>query len=79
MNVALCPRLSAPSNGKVQVEGVKAGSSARYTCNDGYKLRGDTTRICQEGGQWSGQEPICQGKGVKKHSNSMIMILAYVI
>ncbi|XP_019863590.1 PREDICTED: sushi, von Willebrand factor type A, EGF and pentraxin domain-containing protein 1-like isoform X2 [Amphimedon queenslandica] len=57
---ALCPRLSAPSNGKVQVEGVKTGSSARYSCNDGYKLRGDTTRICQEGGQWSGQEPTCQ-------------------
>uniref|UniRef100_A0A1X7VKS2 Sushi domain-containing protein n=1 Tax=Amphimedon queenslandica TaxID=400682 RepID=A0A1X7VKS2_AMPQE len=57
---ALCPKLSAPSNGKVQVEGVKKGSSARYSCNDGYKLRGDTTRICQEGGQWSGQKPTCQ-------------------
>ena len=72
--LALCPSLSAPSNGKVQVEGVKPGSSARYSCNDGYKLRGDNTRICQEGGQWSGQEPICQGKEGEKHRSSVIII-----
>ncbi len=35
---------------------------ATYTCNNGYTLRGDTTRTCGSDGQWSGNDPTCQGK-----------------
>ena len=60
--IAFCPQLSAPSNGLVQVEGVKEGSHAKYSCIKGYRLKGEENRVCLEGGKWSGEEPICKGK-----------------
>ena len=32
---------------------------ATYTCDTGYKLVGDSTRMCQATGVWSGSEPTC--------------------
>ena len=34
---------------------------ARYECFPGYSPQGDVERVCQEDGQWSGTQPICQG------------------
>ena len=39
------------------------GTVARFSCNNGFKLVGNSTRQCQPGGHWSGQRtPICQSK-----------------
>lgn len=35
------------------------GSTATYTCNNGYKATYSDTRYCQTDGQWSGGEPGC--------------------
>ena len=37
------------------------GCPAVYECNDGYRIIGNRTRICQQNGTWSGNPPICQG------------------
>ena len=37
--------------------------SARYTCDDGYSITGDTTRTCQSHGGWDGSEPSCNEIG----------------
>ena len=46
----------------MHVEGNTAGSEANYSCIDGYKLVGVTTRVCQDNGEWSDSEPVCNGK-----------------
>ena len=55
-----CDDLSAPANGDVDQPGNSVGTVSTYTCNGGYLLVGDETRTCQESGQWSGSQPICE-------------------
>ena len=57
-----CPRLSSPTNGRVEALQRTPGSVASYSCNDGYTLRGAQSRLCRSSGQWSGQEPVCVGE-----------------
>ena len=59
-----CGSLSDPTNGQVNFTTTTEGSVANYTCDTGYDLVGDTTRTCQNDGQWSGSEPTCQSKFV---------------
>lgn len=55
-----CPSLSTPSNGQISLSsGLVKGSTATYTCNNGYKATYSDTRYCQTDGQWSGGEPSC--------------------
>jgi len=30
-----------------------------FTCNNGYELSGNDTRICQNDGSWSGSNAVC--------------------
>ena len=55
-----CPDLAGPANGQVVPSGTIPASTATYTCNSGYRLNGDSSRICQESGQWSGTVPTCE-------------------
>ena len=59
-SVAVCGFLPDPVNGMVTISGPTFGSIATYTCNTGYILIGDTERVCQGNGVWSGSEPVCQ-------------------
>jgi len=55
-----CPSLSNPVNGNVALSsGVLLGSTATYTCNNGYRATYNPTRYCQADGQWSGGAPSC--------------------
>ena len=51
-----CEVLSNPANGQVTI----IDSTATYTCDSGYELIGDDTRICVDG-VWTGEEPTCIG------------------
>ena len=57
-----CGTLNNPTNGQVNVEGNTFGSQANYSCSEGYVLNGNSTRMCQSDGQWSGSEPTCEGQ-----------------
>ncbi|CAI7993219.1 CUB and sushi domain-containing protein 2 [Geodia barretti] len=46
-------------NGLTSTGGFSPGSVANYTCNDGYVLEGDSRRVCQATGAWTGEEPQC--------------------
>ena len=48
-----CGTLSPPVNGSIQLEGVKAGKDAVYSCNRGHALIGVARRKCMLGGQWT--------------------------
>ena len=57
-----CGNLSSPVDGRVSVNGNTFGSQANYSCSEGYVLNGNSTRMCQADGQWSGSEPRCEGQ-----------------
>ena len=62
----MCPTLLNPENGQVTVNTRTVGSTATYTCNNGYTLTGASLRMCEEDsgviGQWTLQEPACPRK-----------------
>ena len=56
--------LSAPENGRIFIFGTKVGSSVSYVCNSGYIRVGLLRRMCQENGEWTGEDPLCLRKSV---------------
>ena len=57
--VISCPKLTAPTYGKLHVSGYYPGDYAHYECNSGYKLVGEPHLNCLYSGYWSGQPPKC--------------------
>ncbi|XP_039298453.1 sushi, von Willebrand factor type A, EGF and pentraxin domain-containing protein 1 isoform X2 [Nilaparvata lugens] len=49
----------APRNGMVFAPKTEHGMKARYTCKDGFTLRGESTTLCHFG-NWTGEPPYCQ-------------------
>ena len=58
-----CPDLENPADGSVVYDGLVVGSQATYSCNDGYRLVGSSTRTCEIDGTWSGESPLCSQSG----------------
>ena len=58
----MCPPLPDIDNGVVEWSGLSPGGVATYTCDPGFILVGDATRICRDNGTWSGEEPTCDRK-----------------
>ena len=69
-----CFELPAPDNGTVTTASQNnslnhsLGSASTYSCNTGFVLVGQTTRVCEDTnggmvttGTWSGSEPTCEG------------------
>lgn len=40
---------------------VTPGTKCTIWCNEGYKLKGTSARVCQNSGTWSGEQPKCAG------------------
>ena len=57
-----CGRLSDPTNGDVSLRTTTFNSRAAYSCNNGFLLVGQTTRVCQSNGEWSGKAPVCKSE-----------------
>ncbi|CAI8048579.1 Protein kinase C-binding protein NELL2 [Geodia barretti] len=62
-----CPDLENPADGSVVYDGLVVGSQATYSCNDGYRLVGGSTRTCESDGTWSGESPLCSLSGIIIH------------
>lgn len=55
-----CGNLGDPFMGEVNMEeGSSLGSRASYSCYEGYVISGAMSRVCQDNGRWSREEPIC--------------------
>ena len=46
-------------NGSVNVDTTTFGSTATYSCDDGYILTGSETVVCQADRSWSDTAPAC--------------------
>ncbi|XP_055587381.1 sushi, von Willebrand factor type A, EGF and pentraxin domain-containing protein 1-like [Uranotaenia lowii] len=61
--VITCPELSPPENGYFVKHpnacGQVLNAACGTRCQSGYQLVGDSIRLCQEDGVWSGNEPKC--------------------
>ena len=62
-----CPALANPANGLVTVsdETNIEGTTATYSCFNGFDLTGNEMRTCQNVGGvgvWSGSDPTCERK-----------------
>ncbi|XP_064397052.1 sushi, von Willebrand factor type A, EGF and pentraxin domain-containing protein 1-like isoform X2 [Halichondria panicea] len=57
--LANCGLLPSLSNGEVSFSATTFNSVASYTCDLGYILIGETSRMCQLDEQWSGDAPTC--------------------
>ena len=62
-----CGVLDDPANGIVAVFDTTFNSTANYSCNAGYTLRGVAMRTCIASGLWSGSEPKCTGRNYIYH------------
>ena len=60
-----CDLLPNPVNGLVSVDTTAAGGVATYSCDEGLVLSGAEVRTCGEDGEWSDDEPFCNGIGGK--------------
>ena len=55
-----CEVPEAPTNGHVSLpEGTYLADIALYDCDPGYTRVGPSTRMCEETGEWSGEQPDC--------------------
>ena len=60
LTVVDCGNLTNPASGQVShTAGTTFRQAATYSCNPGYNLLGDSTRMCQAIGVWSGSIPTC--------------------
>ena len=55
----VCDEPDSPMNGGKVTTGNTEGDTARYFCNSGFQLTGNTMRTCESDGQWSGSQPKC--------------------
>ena len=59
----LCPYPQSFSNSQYSFDTRTPGSVVEYICNGGYYLaEGMLSWQCSEAGDWTGEEPVCQGK-----------------
>ena len=64
LSVVKCPALSKINNGNVtcslRVDGVYSyEDTCSVTCDTGYTLTGNDTRMCQSDGSWGGIDGVC--------------------
>lgn len=60
----MCESLIDPDGGSVKFDDPtpSEGSRAKYTCQENYKLNGDSSRTCRSNGTWDGRAPTCTSK-----------------
>ena len=54
-----CGDPGIPDNGGVRYVDTLEDSVANYTCDPGFRLDGDSQRVCQSNVMWSGAVPNC--------------------
>ena len=72
-----CPPLDDIPDGSVTVSGFTTGATAIYSCNEGFELVGESTRVCGSDTTWSGEAPACSCKF--KNSFALVLDLSIML
>ncbi|XP_034532135.1 sushi, von Willebrand factor type A, EGF and pentraxin domain-containing protein 1 isoform X3 [Notolabrus celidotus] len=56
---AECETPPSPDHGWVNVTDTPLGSAVKYSCEEGYKLEGESVRECVSGRLWTKEAPVC--------------------
>ena len=74
-----CGDPGTPIHGTQWIGSTSLNSIVKYMCDNGFTLIGDSFRVCQSSGQWSGALPICEcellGLEHYVHSGSLVLWL----
>lgn len=70
--VVLCDRPSMPPYAQISGDRRTVGSVIRYSCIGRRSIVGNTTRMCQLDGQWSGSPPHCSGMEINTRIDCVI-------
>ena len=62
LTVIDCGNPGMPMNGSVTYNGTYVTSVAKFTCDFGFDLIGNSQRVCQPDGTWSNMVPRCRRK-----------------
>ena len=81
----MCAEPTSPENGYWIGNEFWEGRNVTYRCNKGYWLRGPFVRLCNEIGNWTEEEPTCEGKKASRYilgklicrPNSLSLITIY--
>ncbi|XP_065196052.1 uncharacterized protein LOC135827486 [Sycon ciliatum] len=65
-----CPVPASIVNGAVSVANRRVGSTATFTCDEDYGLRGEAQTQCQQTGNWSNAVPTCVAQCPPARCNS---------
>lgn len=81
---AYCSPPNYPVNGSVHsLTGTKLGSTLRFSCDQGYRLIGQSsatcTRTAQGTHQWNAPVPLCQGRGPTRAALSLARQVSFHI
>lgn len=49
-----------PANAQIVGDDFSFGANITFVCDEGYKMLGNSVRVCQASGIWSGTSPTCQ-------------------
>ena len=62
ITVIVCPEPAQVLNANVSYTSLQYGSTATYSCNEGYSTDGDLNVLCTGEGLWDGILPVCTSK-----------------
>lgn len=67
------------------LSGTTFSSTALYECDDGFVLVGDEVRVCQDSGEWTGEDPECIGMyNINylldyRHTNKHVVVVFFLV
>ena len=74
-SVARCPSLAAVEDGTLVMPDTIPGTTATFSCNDGFVMSGSTSVVCQNDGSWNGSAPTCRGDyNITIHHNQYMRV-----
>ena len=73
-----CGDPGAPIHGTKWVGSTSLNSIVKYMCDPGFRLVGESFRVCRSSGAWSGQLPSCQREFVRSQTFHLSGMMYYV-
>ena len=85
MSPGTCPPLTVPADGSISYSmdpddnnEYLSGTLATFSCNEGFEIFGESTRMCQHNMTWTKSQPSCQGALIIVEKNCILNVKTVV-